>query len=211
MPPRPAFDRAAWERRWADVLGQHAHVAATRPPNPYLVETASRLAPGRAVDAGCGHGAETLWLAARGWQVTAVDFAETALAHVRATATALGDELAARVALIAADLGTWAPPPAAAQLVASLYVHIGDDGDGIAAIRRLAGGVAPGGVLLLAGHQPVDPQSGAPTAAAAQRQVSLADGRAALAPTHWDVEVAEERRRTAGGGVDAVIVARRRA
>jgi hypothetical protein len=76
-------------------------------------------------------------------------------------------------------------------------------------VRRLAGGVAPGGALLLVGHQPVDPATGAATAAAGQVQVGVADALAALDDAEWDVD-AQEHPRAAGGGVDAVVRARRR-
>ena len=63
----------------SEVLRDHAGQIAQRPPSAYLTATAGDLAPGRALDAGCGHGAEALWLAARGWRVTAVDFSAPAL------------------------------------------------------------------------------------------------------------------------------------
>lgn len=90
-PPDPGqstqrFDRGFWDDRWSQVLGEHAARAAQRPPNAYLTASAGGLTPGRALDAGCGHGSETPWLAARGWRVTAVDFSVTALAHGRSTA-----------------------------------------------------------------------------------------------------------------------------
>jgi SAM-dependent methyltransferase len=192
---------AFWEERWSGVLREHADVVARRPPNAYL--TATDLSPGKALDAGCGHGAETLWLAERGWQVTAVDFSPAALAHARATAEAAG--LADRVDWIEGDLGVWAPPPNHYDLVVCLYVHVA--GSVTEMVRRMASGVAPGGTLLLVGHQPVDPATGEATAAAGQVQVSVDDAVAAL--DGWEFLVAEERPRTAGGGVDAVVRARR--
>lgn len=67
------------------------------------------------------------------------------------------------------------------------------------------------GSLLLVGHRPIDPTTGAPTAAATQVQVSVEAAVAALDPEEWDLVVAEERARAVTGtGVDAVIVARRR-
>jgi hypothetical protein len=76
-------------------------------------------------------------------------------------------------------------------------------------VRRMAAGVAPGGTLLLVGHRPIDPATGAATAAAGQVQVSLDTAVAALDPGRWEVVLAEDRPRAAAGtGVDAVICAR---
>jgi 2-polyprenyl-3-methyl-5-hydroxy-6-metoxy-1,4-benzoquinol methylase len=198
-------DQSSWERRWAQALQQHGDTLAQRPPNGYLTAAAADLPPGRALDAGCGHGAETLWLAARGWQVTAVDFSATALAHARATAEALGVE----AQWVEGDLGTWSPPPAHFDLVVCLYVHVAGDVQEL--VRRMAAGVAPGGTLLLVGHRPVDPATGAKTAAAGQVQVSVEEALAALGDQDWTFGTAEERPRAAAGtGVDAVICARRR-
>ncbi|WP_226963604.1 hypothetical protein [Nostocoides sp. F2B08] len=85
-----------------------------------------------------------------------------------------------------------------------VYVHVAGSVPG--ALARLAGGVAPGGRLLLVGHQPRDPATGAPTPAAGQRQVSLADVDEWIDDPHWHVELSEERRRPdPTSGVDAVI------
>lgn len=65
---------------------------------------------GRALDAGCGHGAEALFLAAHGWTVTAVDFSRSALERGRALAAAAGDEIARRITWLEGDLASWAPP-----------------------------------------------------------------------------------------------------
>lgn len=203
------FDRDAWERRWSQALRANAHAVATRPPNAHLLAEVADLPPGRALDAGAGHGAETLWLAARGWRVTAVDFSTTALDHARSRAEDLGPDLAGRIEWIAADLATWTPSPGGYDLVACLYVHVA--GSVPEMVRRLAAGVAPGGTLLLVGHRPIDPATGEPTRAAGQVQVSVEEAVGALEPSRWEVVVAEERpRAVAGGGVDAVVRARRR-
>jgi SAM-dependent methyltransferase len=203
-------DRQTWEQRWTRALDEHGDRLTRRPPNAHLVAEAGELTAGRALDAGCGHGAEALWLAARGWRVTAVDFSATALAQARATAAALGPPVAASVDWVEADLSEWAPPAQAFDLVSCLYVHAAGPVEEL--VRRLAGGVTAGGTLLLAGHRPVDPATGAPTAAAGQVQVSVEAARAVLGPARWELLVAQERPRAAAGtGVDAVIVARRRA
>ena len=205
----PDFDRGFWDERWSQVLREHPGHASRRPPNAHLQAAAGDLVPGRALDAGCGHGSDALWLAARGWEVTAVDFSATALALARSGAAALGAEVAGRIDWVEGDLTVWTPPAARFDLVVCLYVHI--PGSTAEFVQRMAAGVAPGGTLLLVGHQPVDPATGAPTAAAGQVQVSVDAGRAALDPSAWDVVTAEDRPRTAAGtGVDAVVVARRR-
>lgn len=171
---------------------------------------AAELTPGRALDAGCGHGAEALWLAAHGWQVTAVDFSAAALAHGRSMADAAGPEVAARIDWIEGDLAIWTAQPGRYDLVACLYVHVAGSVEDM--VRRMANGVAPGGTLFMVGHRPVDPSTGAATAAARQVQVSVEAAVAALDAKVWEWVVAEERpRAVAGTGVDAVIRARRRA
>ena len=192
------YDRASWEERWARALREHGDRLAERPPNARLTDEVAGLRPGRALDAGCGHGAGTLWLAARGWQVTAVDFAATALANARARAETMGPDVAERIDWVEADLGTWTPQPDAYDLVVCLYVHVAGPVEEF--VQRMAGGVAPGGTLFMVGHHPLD-----------QVQVSVEPARAALDLDRWELVVAEDRpRATAGSGVDAVIRARRR-
>ena len=203
------FDRDFWEERWSSVLREQGDQVARRPPNAHLTAEVENLRPGRALDAGCGHGSDALWLAGRGWQVTAVDFSASALAHARSTAEALGADIAERIDWVEGDLATWTPQAGRYDLVACLYVHAAGTAAELAG--RMAAGVAPGGTLFLVGHRPVDPATGAPTAAAGQVQVSVDDALAALDPGGWDVIVAEDRPRAiAGTGVDAVIRARRR-
>jgi 2-polyprenyl-3-methyl-5-hydroxy-6-metoxy-1,4-benzoquinol methylase len=203
------FDRSFWEERWSQVLRDHADRVADRPPNAHLSAEAGKLRPGLALDAGCGHGSDTLWLAARGWQVTAVDFSATALAHARSTAAAVGTDVAERIDWVEGDLATWTPQPGHYDLVACLYVHVAGSVEEM--VRRMAAGVAPAGTLLLVGHQPIDPATGAATAAAGQVQISVDTAVAALDPGRWEVILAEDRPRAmAGTGVDAVVCARSR-
>src|SRR4029079_17376012 len=141
-----AFDRDFWERRWAQALREHPDAVASRPPNAHLVAAIADVAPGLALDAGCGHGAEAIWLAARGWRVTAVDFSPTALEQGRLLAAAVGAEVAARIEWIEGDLGSWAPPLRRFDLVGCSYVHVaGSVGEMVA---RLGAGVAPRGEPL---------------------------------------------------------------
>ncbi len=204
----PKFDRRFWEERWSAVLRDHPHQVASRPPNEWLTTEVANLPPGFALDAGCGHGSETLWLAARGWNVTAIDFSTTALAHARSTAESLGADVAEHIDWVEGDLSSSIPRPAHFDLVLSLYVHVADSVE--AMVQRLATGVAPGGTLFMVGHRPIDPTTGAKTAAAGQLQVSVDAATAALDLDRWIFLVAEDRPRPmAGTGVDAVIRAQR--
>lgn len=204
-----SFDSDSWERRWDQVLREHPHQVAARPPNAHLLSEVGGLRPGRALDAGCGHGAEAIWLAVSGWQVTAVDFARTALEIGRSTATSIGPEVAERITWVEEDLGSWAPEPGSFDLVSCLYVHVA--GPAAEMVQRLGAGVAPGGTLLLVGHLPVDPATGASSPAAGQVQVTVDTAVVALDGDDWEIVVAEDRTRAVTGtGADAVIRAVRR-
>jgi len=203
------YDREFWEGRWSQALREHGDRVAQRPPSAHLTAEVGDLHPGRALDAGCGHGSDTLWRAARGWQLTAVDFAATALAHARSTAEAIGPDVAGRIDWVAGDLANWTPEQDGYDLVVCLYVHVAGSVEEM--VQRLATGVARGRTLFLVGHRPIDPATGAATVAAGQVQVSVEAGLAALDPDRWELVVAADRQRPqAGTGVDAVIRARRR-
>lgn len=206
---KTTYDQSFWEQLWSKTLQEHADKVAQRPPNAHLVGEVVSVLPGRALDAGCGHGADTLWLAAHGWQVTAVDFSASALAHGRSMAEAFGPEVSERIVWVEGDLATWTARPGYFDLVVCLYVHVAGSVEEM--VRRMASGVAPGGTLFMAGHRPIDPATGVPTAAAGQVQVSVERAVAALDPRRWELVFAEERPRpVAGTGVDAVIRARRK-
>ena len=167
------YDRDSWERRWSQALRDHGDQVARRPPNAHLLAEVGDLEPGCALDAGCGHGAEAIWLAASGWRVTAVDFSVTALEHARSTAGRSGRTSPSGSSGSRATSGAGRRRPGRFDLVSCLYVHVaGSVGE---MVTRLGGGVAPGGTLVLVGHQPVDPETGAPTPAAGQVQVSVDD------------------------------------
>lgn len=203
------FGQEYWEQLWSKTLREHADMVARRPPNAHLMAEVTDLPPARALDAGCGHGADALWLAAHGWEVKAVDFSPAALAHGRSMAEAAGADIAERITWVEGDLGTWTPEPGCYDLIVCLYVHAAGSVEDL--VERLASGVRRGGTLFLVGHRPIDPASGAATPAADQTQVSVEAALAVLEADDWDIVVAEERpRAVAGTGVDAVIRARRR-
>jgi len=189
---------AEWDERYAERRQWSAG------PNALVEALLADLPPGDAVDLAAGEGRHALWLAERGWRVTAVDFSATALDYGRATAHAAGADVAERIEWVEGDLATWTPPPGRFDLVSCLYVHVA--GSVVEMVGRLGGGVAPGGTLLMVGHRPTDPATGAATPAAGQVQVSVGEAVQALDPHDWQLVVAEERpRRADGSGVDAVV------
>ena len=200
------FDSEWWEERYRSH-GVH-HGAS---PTPALVAEAADLAPGRALDAGCGEGADAVWLASRGWRVTAVDISATALGTARSRADAA--EVAGRIDWVHADLTEWTPS-ASFDLVTSSYVH--PPGSTADLVARLAAAVAPGGTLLVVGHQHSEHPATDPHAPIAESHVAVDDLAAVLDPAQWEVVVAEARHRTTvhdGHPVelaDAVLRARRR-
>jgi 2-polyprenyl-3-methyl-5-hydroxy-6-metoxy-1,4-benzoquinol methylase len=124
-------------------------------PNQRLVEHTAGLAPGTALDIGCGEGADAIWLAARGWQVTGVDVSQVALDRASTQATRAGAEIASRTAWQRADLLTWAAEPRSFDLVTAHLMHL-LPADREALHGRMAAAVRPGGTLLIVGHHPSD-------------------------------------------------------
>jgi SAM-dependent methyltransferase len=120
-------------------------------PNGVLVTEVTGLPPGQALDVGCGEGADALWLARRGWQVTAVDISQTALQRAAAAAA----DVPGRVAWARADLSAAPPPAGAFDLVSVQYFPLRQQ-PGHVALRRLLSAVAPGGTLLVASHDLAD-------------------------------------------------------
>ncbi|MFF0306712.1 class I SAM-dependent methyltransferase [Streptosporangium sp. NPDC004379] len=158
-------------------------------PNGVLVTEITDLSPGRALDVGCGEGADALWLARRGWQVTGIDISETALRRAAASATDVED----RVAWERADLMTTPPPAGAFDLVSVQYFPLLRRA-GQAAPRGLLDAVAPGGTLLFVTHALADlpPHPEGDFDPAGYYQV---DDIARLLDRTWDVLVDETRPR----------------
>ena len=145
------MDRHDWDRRYSAT-----DLVWTAEPNRWLVAEAAGLPPGRALDLGCGEGRNAVWLARQGWQVTAVDFSPVALAKGRRLAAGSGGPA---VDWVEADVRTYRPEPAAYDLVLLAYVHLPEPDRG-AVHRAAARAVAPGGVLLVVGHDTTNLRDG---------------------------------------------------
>ncbi|TFC86282.1 bifunctional 2-polyprenyl-6-hydroxyphenol methylase/3-demethylubiquinol 3-O-methyltransferase UbiG [Cryobacterium sp. TMT4-31] len=183
-------------------------------PNAALVSETHHLRPGRALDVGCGEGADALWLAAQGWDVTALDVSRVALERAARQADLVrADLVGGTVRWLHAGLVEAALPAASFDLVSAQYPALLRTDESIAE-RALLDAVAPGGVLLIV-HHPT------PTAAEAAAHgfdpdlyVSPAQVAALLDDT-WRIEVDETRPRHVATGAgahhteDVVVRARR--
>ncbi|QKW39137.1 class I SAM-dependent methyltransferase [Actinomadura sp. NAK00032] len=189
------FDKDYWERRWRD--GAAAGPMGGSPPNPYLAREIGELTPGTALDAGCGAGAEAIWLAARGWRVTAVDISSEALARAAERAAAAGASEGLR--WVEADLGTWAPDERF-DLVTTHYAHPATPQ--LEFYDRIAGWVAPGGTLLIVGHLHTHGHGhghGDEDGPPAEASVTAEAITARLDETAWEIVTAKEEHRTITG------------
>ena len=188
------FDKRFWEEHWEQSEGRGTTPAP--PPNPHLRREVAALAPGTALDAGCGEGAEAIWLASQGWQVTAADI--SALALARASERAATSGVDDRVQWVEADVATW-QPEAPYDLVTTHYAHPAMPQ--LDFYERLARWVAPGGTLLVVGHlhgQGTGDEGQPPAEASA----TAASVTARLDGAEWDVVTAEERVRPRGDHTD---------
>ena len=136
------MDSEEWDQRYAGT-----GLVWTAEPNRFAVAELQDLAPGRALDVAAGEGRNAVWLASRGWQVTAVDFSAAGLDKGRRLAEARG----VAVDWVHADVRDYQPEAASFQLVLVAYLQLREaELDGV--LRRAATALAPGGVLLVVGH-----------------------------------------------------------
>lgn len=185
------FTQEFWDERYA---------GATRvwsgQPNQRLVEQVSGLAPGRALDVGCGEGADVVWLAKQGWEVTGVDVSQVALDRAARHATEEG--VADRASFARVDLFAGDRLPGDMDLVTSHYMHTPMK---LFAPTYAAMGAAvrPGGTLLVVGHHPDDAHTGLRNERLAHLLFSQQRVVEALDPAVWDVQVSEAQPRTTSG------------
>jgi SAM-dependent methyltransferase len=184
------MDEAFWDQRYSS-----SSELWSGQPNPHLITEVAALLPRRALDAGCGEGADAIWLANRGWQVTAVDISTVALKRGAARAAEAGADIARRITWVHADLTAW-DPSAKYDLVSVQFLHLPTDPRDVL-YRRIAAWVAPGGSLLIAGHHPSDLQTTAARPPKADLFFTAADVAASLDPREWVIVVSATRERAA--------------
>ncbi|MDT0436672.1 class I SAM-dependent methyltransferase [Streptomyces sp. NPDC005840] len=166
-------------------------------PNAVLTALLADLAPatGTALDLGCGHGGDALWLAGQGWEVTAVDVSRTALDRVAGAAAAAG--VGDRVRPRRHDLGETFPE-GTFDLVTATYFHTPVALAREDVLRRALRAVAPGGLLVVIEHA-----STAPWSWLAGQDIRYPTPDEVVASLRldgsWQVERSEAPRRTATG------------
>jgi SAM-dependent methyltransferase len=134
---------AEWDARYSEGDG----AMWSGRPNGRLVAEVGDIPPGRALDVGCGEGADAIWLAKRGWTVTAIDVSDVALGRARESARTAG----ASVEWVTGDALEMPLPAGSFDLVSLQYPAL-PKAAGERAVRRLLDTVRPGGLLLAVYH-----------------------------------------------------------
>jgi len=202
------MDRIPDAAAWDEMYGAAERVWSGE-PNGALVAEVVELEPGRALDVGCGEGADAVWLARRGWQVTALDVSRVALERAKHHARDAGVHVAwVHAGLVEAEL-----PVGGFDLVSAQYAVLRKT-TGAVAERILVDLVAPGGTLLVV-HHAVDPEH-VHEGGFDPALYALPADIAAVLDTGWHIDVDERRPRFVNGGAgahhvdDLVLRARRR-
>jgi SAM-dependent methyltransferase len=195
LTPAPSR-QALWDQRHA----AQDPIESTE-PDPTLVDEIGSLRPGRALDLGAGDGRNAIWLAERGWKVTAVDFSQVALERGRSRATESGVEVEWQLA----DLLDWSPDARLYDLVTLFFLHLPGT-ERRAVYARAADAVAPGGTLLIVAHDRANLAGG--VGGPQDPDVLVSPGEVAAELTGFRVDRAETARRGSPGGrgpIDAIV------
>ncbi|OZF54630.1 SAM-dependent methyltransferase [Rhodococcus sp. 14-2470-1b] len=139
------MDAEDWDRKY-----ERRELVFGEPPNQTLVEIATSLPRGRALDLACGAGRNSIWLATRGWEVTGVDFSSEALTRAHRVASASPASVRNRLTWVHADVTTVLPEPGY-DLVLVLYLHLPHE-QRRKAISTALDALKPDGILMILGH-----------------------------------------------------------
>jgi SAM-dependent methyltransferase len=202
------MDADTWDHRYAD-----ASLLWSAEPNRFAAEELGPLPAGRALDLAAGEGRTAIWLASRGWTVTAVDFSAVAITRGRELSGKLsGGETSAaaeRIEWIVADVLHHRPAPGAFDAVLVAYLHLPPD-ELRTVLASAATAVAPGGIALVIGHDLANLDGG--TGGPQNPDLLYTPETVAAALPGLVVERAERVRRPVegtDGAIDTVVRARR--
>jgi SAM-dependent methyltransferase len=141
--------RLAWDERH-----EHGDFEGTG-PNPTLALALAGLPTGSALELACGSGTNAVWMAMQGHRVTAVDWSPVGLANGKAKA----DAAAVEVEWLERNLLAWSPPARSFDLVVLVYLHLPAD-ERRPVYAAAAAAVAPGGRMVVVGHDPINATEG---------------------------------------------------
>jgi SAM-dependent methyltransferase len=133
------MDSSTWDRRY-----EGSDLVWSAEPNIFLPPLIEGVAPGSALDVGCGEGRNAIWLARQGWDVAAFDF--SAVGIDKATEYA-GDT---HVEWIVADATSFEPTKKF-DLVVIFYLHL-PTVPFTQAFTHAVDALGPGGTLFAVGH-----------------------------------------------------------
>jgi thioredoxin reductase/SAM-dependent methyltransferase len=193
-PGRPTANQADWDHRYSATAMWSGN------PNGALVHEVTPLAPGTALDVGAGEGGDAVWLAQRGWNVTASDISHAAVERI----AAIADARDLPVVTVRADVNSRQPfGPDRYDLVTAHYASIPRTPDD-RGIDNILAAVAPGGTLLVVGHD-LEPMRHPIDVAQQSRAfdpdayVRVDDIAASIADSpDWHIDVHEKRSRPPG-------------
>jgi SAM-dependent methyltransferase len=180
-------DAQAWDERYAA-----SELVWSAEPNQFVAAELADLPPGRALDLATGEGRNAIWLARRGWTVTAADFSQVALDKGRRLA---GDT---EVSWVCADATTW-DEPAAYDLVLLAYLQL-DEAARRAAVRGAFASLRPGGTFFLVAHDATNLTEGTGGPQDPAVLMTAEDVLDDLAGVPYDVVRAGRVERTVGDG-----------
>ena len=190
-PTEGLWSEAFWDQRY-----RSSSAIWSGHPNPQLRAEAGGLSPGEALDAGCGEGADAIWLAERGWRVDALDISTIALERGAAHAAMVSGDVAARITWKQVDLLTWMPRARTYDLVSAQFMQLPVE-QRTALFEHLAAAVRSGGTLLLVGHSPADLNTTARRPRLPELFFTAEQVAAALDRLQWMIIVSEARPREA--------------
>lgn len=188
-------DAPTAERFWEDRYQQRPQLWSGA-PNAALLDQATGLAVGSALDLGCGEGADAIWLAEQGWQVTAVDISQTALDRGATHAASIG--VAERITWERHDLAV-SFPDGVYDLVCAQFLHSPVELPRNRILQSAAAAVDHGGTLLVVGHAELPPWAPARPASFHFPSPQEVVDSLALPPDQWTITTCASVGREATG------------